>query len=269
MKRSAFMAILSFPVIALFGQSLPSLVLDADSKDATAIDEAIRANLQTTLSQQYYNILEMDKEKVYAEFHIGIAGDAFTGNAWGNYPADGGALGQNIGGVSTVLLKIDIANPKRPYADRIIDRIDYIKELENQTGVRLSQAAWAKLNVIYDSMLQYNSSDRTKRYSIGLGLPAGITIAANSPSGYYSTAINNPFIFSTSLSDLFVFAGYDLDDMFTLEIGPNVYANRFFIGVSMDLSTPILHLGGFVRSSVSNFIGASGMTTNVLPSTIN
>jgi hypothetical protein len=269
MKQFALLALLFFSITALSGQGVPSLVLDAGSNDSTAIDKAIKANWQNTLTQQYYSILEMDKEKVYAEFHIGIAGDAFMGNAWGNYPSDGGTLGQNISGASTVLLKFNLTNPKRPYADRIIDRIEYVKELEIQTGVKLSPAAWTELNSVNTEMIHYDSSDIYKRFSLGFGLPAGISIAQSSVYGSPSTMIDNPFNFSTSLSDLFVFAGYDLGDMFTLEVGPNVYANRLFIGVSIDLSTPILHIGGFARSSVSSYIGASNMTTNMSPSIVN
>jgi hypothetical protein len=252
--------------ITVNGTVQPNLELNSSnpSNNNIGIVNAINDyNVKQTILNTYYQIEEMANEKIWFEFHIGFGENTFfstnkaeliTHNYLSNPYSDSTNYTSSFNG--NLLLKVNLFNPKLPYATTLISRMDYLQELVDQYGLPLSADAATNLAKIRKTIEDYNSEFWYKRVSLGLGIPF---------NPLPNTSYNNN---STSLAgnifhveDTFVFVGYDLGDFATIELGANVYLNRIFLGASFDVSTPSYQLSAGFVSLVKSLFGVPSGTT--------
>lgn len=245
MKRIIF-TILFFSISVSFMHALEiensiSPKLELSKNDTDIIDKINEYNVRQILANEYLKINKMAQDKVYFEGHLGMSGNYFAGGS-DTYNILKG-LNTNTTSINmNLLLKFNLVNPKMPYYNNyLISEIRYLEELIQQYGFTLSDSASKQLESLKKEIKTYQEQFWYKRISLGIGFPFNILL----DSGTFFNQDNNTnhtvdlynSLFATQ--DIFFFVGYDLGDYVTLELGSNIYLNRIFLGVSIDITTPM------------------------------
>lgn len=212
---------------------------------------------------EYDDLLRYAYVKADMEMQVGFGGNVFTGDtsllAAHSYSQATDYNGTNnrftVNG--NLLVKFNLNNPKLPFAPTVLQKINYIREASLQFKVPLSPEAIAKMDSIQKDLEAYQAEFLLKRWSLGLGLP----FAMQDSLGTAWSGANVKF------EDTFLFVGSDFGDLFTVQLGSNFFFNRFFLGVSFDISTPILqYSNGFTNAILTFFkAGAVAAPTQLNP----
>lgn len=232
-------------------------MLDMNDSNSTVVDKINIFNVRQSLASEYQKIIKMSEDRIYFEGHLGFSGNYLLSlpstylQSESLYHISTNNLGDNL----SLLFKFNLFNPKMPYYNNyLISEIKYLEELNAQYGIPLSQSASNTIADIKKKIEDYNNEFWYKRISVGFGIPMD----------FLGTGVSYPSFFA--ISDAFFFAGYDLGDLITIELGSNFTLNRIFFGISFDITTPLYQSSGnFIDFLKSTFGQGYGTSSHLQP----
>ncbi len=220
-----------------------------------AVDALLQREATVAILAEYDDLLRYAYVKADMEMHLGFGGNLFLGsegqlvNHNYNLVTDYNGAAHRLTLNGNILVKFNLNNPKLPFAPTILQKINYIREATQQYKVPLSPEAQAKIDQIQKDLEAYQAEFFFKRWSMGLGLP--FTLQDGLGSGASSANVK--------FEDTFLFVGTDFGDLFTVELGSNCFFNRFFVGLSVDISTPVMQYSNGFTNALINFFKAGAL----------
>lgn len=193
-----------------------------DSSSINIVDRYQSYYIMRDILKLQHQIEDQADNRVHFEFHVG---------GGMGYDADN----DTIFPIGFISFKFNLFNPKRPNSKEVINSINELRNLTSITGFELSDASIMKIDAIYDDCNKYNRQFWWKRISVGFSTPL-------LDRGY-----DWPY-FDYKKSYICVY--YDFGDVLTMQGGMNRDEN-LMIGLSVDLSTPLLSLAEDFKSMVS------------------
>ena len=201
-----------------------------DSSSATLVDRMNSYNIMQDILYLTHKIEDDADNRMHFEFHV--AGGLY-------YDGVLDTVGFNAG----ISVKINLGNPKIPNSYEIVNNIHELKNRIAITGFQLPDLTLKNIEAIENQMIRYNRQFWWKRLSFGATVP-------------FSTNTNyNPPYFQVSESYLFL--GYDLGDVITLQLGANLQ-KKVFMAASVDLSTPLYSLAEDFKDMLSRLLRIPG-----------
>lgn len=202
----------------------------SDSSSATLVDRMNSYNIMQDILYLTHKIEDDADNRIHFEFHV--AGGM-------NYD---GVL-DTVGFVAGISVKINLCNPKIPNSHEVINNIHELKNRLAITGFQLPAPTLMSIETINDRMNKYNQQFWWKRLSFGATVPFGIN------ENY------NPALFK--VTETYLFLGYDLGDVVTLQLGANLQ-KKVFMAASVDLSTPLYSLAEDFKDMLSRLLRIPG-----------
>lgn len=136
--------------------------------------------------------------------------------------------------------KLNLNNPKIPQPQYIINKAHYLKNYLAGRDYAYRGEMLARAQAIEDEVAKYQKQVWWKRVSIGVSVPI------------YST--NTYSYFSWKSNRAAAFAGYDIGDICTIQMGAS--ADRsLYASLGVDVSTPLYLLTERAVSTLANILG--------------
>ncbi len=132
-----------------------------------------------------------------------------------------------------ICFKYNLSNPKIPNAKDMLVDIHELRYLVRLTNMRLPAECEKRLNRIENDIKKYESRFLCRRFSIGVAIPI--------------TSITPDFDFD----EPYFVVGCDVGDVLTFLGGINIDTKNIYLGVSIDLSTPLLSLSHNFKNVLS------------------
>lgn len=195
-----------------------------DSNSVTVIDQMNSYYIMQNVLYLTHKIEDGADDRIHFEFHVGGGASFDSDNDTTNL----------LGAIS---FKINLFNPKIPNAHEIIASIHELQNLTDITGFELPTNSEERIDAIYDQLKKYNNEFWWKRLSIGVSIPFN--------------DVDFPPRFN--FTETYLFVGYDLGDVVTLQVGANMN-KKMLVAASIDLSTPLYSLAEDFKDMVSRFL---------------
>jgi hypothetical protein len=197
-----------------------------DSSSATLVDRMNSYNIMQDILYLTHKIEDDADNRMHFEFHV-------AGGLNYDWVLD------TTGFVAGISVKINLGNPKIPNPSEVINNIHELKNRMAITGFQLPDPTLKNIEAIENHMIRYNRQFWWKRLSFGATVPFNIN------------ATYNPPLFK--VTETYLFLGYDLGDVMTLQLGANL-EKKVFVAASLDLSTPLYSLAEDFKDMLSRLL---------------
>ncbi len=204
----------------------------SDTNSYTIIDKINEYQIQYYVIDEMKRVEEHFNDRIYFEMHLG--GGFF--HPIGKPGFCSSPLRDRF--IGYLSIKVNLFNPKIPQPHKILSRINKIDYLLTMKKVKIDEKIKKNADHIKNEVDKYNSQTWFKRISLGLTIPL------------YGQSDRLKF------KDFYVFSGYDIKDLLTLQFGCSIdtYPN-ILCGISMDISTPVLAAAQSFISSLASLFG--------------
>ncbi len=253
-KRSLSTIVGAFCIVstvAIAGPTLPTpapptqVQIQAQAQDPGSVGLIDKMNgyyLQYVLANTIQNMEQDFDDRIRWEVHAGV-GFMYNSAPNGFYPVCPPNSMANLG------IKLNLMNPKMVRPKDLLAEIRYLRTLLSVQRANSTDDLLAECDKMEKGTNAYLDEFWWKRLSVGLSFPI------TSTNSYYSLI---------SGSNAFVFLGYDLGDLVTLQAGYSTQ-NKFMVAVSTDISTPTYVFVTNFYNSLSRFTGVPAVVGTAGP----
>jgi hypothetical protein len=203
--------------------------------DSTSIDIVDKLNeyqIQSTVINAFKDIEDHYNDRMNLEVHVG---PGFVHKFKANAPYRDTAY-------IFVSFKFNLVNPKLPQPRTVINKVHYLKNYLTTREYPFKSEMLKQAQVIEDGASKYQQEFWWKRVSLGLSIPI------------FSTSMYSTYKFRTEKTA--IFAGYDLGDKITLQLGGSIDKSVYF-AVTTDVSTPLYYFSDKAISMLARMVGIS------------
>ncbi len=210
-----------------------------------ALELVNRQKKEQELLNRIEDILYNANNRVYFETHFGVI-KSFNDSIYtvteeaDNYDDD---LPLEMYFAPEVLFKLNLFNPKIYNSKKLLSKLYLVTEIAHYYNIKFDSGISNKMKQIEDELLAYNKQKYIKRISLGIGIPLSFE-----PGDDYTQ--------NMKLSHINAFVGYDIMDIATVSIGYNLVTfDEFYVGISMDISTPVTYASKDFMLYLKNIFG--------------
>ncbi len=204
-----------------------------DSGSVMIVDRMNSYNMMQDILYLSHKIEDDADNRIHFELHV-IGGLNY------NFDLD------TVDYVAGISVKINLTNPKIPNSHEVINNIHELRRRLAITGFQMPGLSQSNMDSIYDHMVKYNRKFWGKRISFGATVPFG---------GEEDSWVH------FNVKETYLFLGYDLGDVITLQLGANL-EKKVFVAASADLSTPLYSLAEDFKDMISRLLRLPGRFDN-------